>query len=147
MFDDAGATPDSTYDATLNFSSGDEPLPGAVGQPDLTVTLTAHPAASTTATPVVLPTVLRFDAPRPNPMSDEAWFGFDLPREAPVALEIFDLAGRRVATIASGHQPPGHYQLRWTGTDESGGRVQAGLYFVRFATPGLHRVERIVRLP
>jgi flagellar hook assembly protein FlgD len=80
-------------------------------------------------------------------MSDEAWFGFDLPHGAPVSLEIFDLAGRRVATLASGERGAGRYQLRWTGMNESGGRVQAGLYFVRFATPGLQRVERIVRLP
>ena len=147
LFDDAGATPDSTYDATLTFSSADEPLPGAAPQPDLTVNLTAHPAAGTTATPVYIPTVLRFDAPRPNPMTNEAWFGFDLPRGAAVELEIFDLAGRRVAKLASGEHGAGHYQLRWAGMNESGSRVEAGLYFVRFATPGLRRVERIVRLP
>ena len=147
QFDDAGATPDSTYQATLTFSSADEPLPGAAPQPDLTVNLTAHPAAGTTATPVSIPTVLRFDAPRPNPMTSEAWFGFDLPRGAPVSLEIFDLAGRRVATLVSGERGAGHYQMRWSGMNESGGRVKAGLYFVRFATAGLHRVERIVRLP
>ena len=147
LFDDTGATPDSTYDATLTFTSADEPLPGAAPQPDLTVNLTAHPAAATTAATVSIPTVLRFYAPRPNPMMGEAWFGFDLPHGAPVQLEIFDLAGRRVARLASGERAAGHYQMRWTGMNEGGDRIKAGLYFVRFATPGLSRVERIVRLP
>lgn len=147
QFDDTGATPDSSYEATLTFTSADEPLPGAQPRPDLTVLLSAHPAAGTTATPVVMPTALRFYAPRPNPMTNEAWFGFDLPRAAPVELEIFDLAGRRVATLASGGREAGHYEMRWAGTNEDGGRVKAGLYFVRFSTPGLSRVERVVRLP
>jgi hypothetical protein len=147
QFDDAGATPDSTYDATLTFTSADEPLPGATPRPDLTVNLIAHPAAGTAGTDNVIPTALRFYAPRPNPMANEAWFGFDLPRAAPVELDIFDLAGRRVARLASGDRGAGHYQMRWTGMNESGGRVKAGLYFVRFSTPGLSRVERIVRLP
>jgi hypothetical protein len=147
QFDDAGATPDSTYEATLTFASGDEPLPGAQPQPDLTVLLAAHPAAGTTGTPTVIPTALRFYAPRPNPMTHEAWFGFDLPRAAPVELSIFDLAGRRVAKLASGERGAGRYELRWAGVNENGARVKAGLYFVRFATPGLSRVERVIRLP
>src|SRR5258706_10037624 len=93
QFDDAGATPDSTYDATLTFTSADEPLPGAAPQPDLIVNLTARPAAGPAATPPSIPTPLRFNPPRPNPMSDEAWFGFDLPHGAPVSPGSFDLAG------------------------------------------------------
>jgi hypothetical protein len=147
QYDDTGATPDSTCQATLTFTSADEPLPGGQPQPDLTVLLSAHPAAGVTATEIVVPTALRFYAPRPNPMSNESWIGFDLPRAAPVALEIFDLAGRRVATLASGERGAGHYEARWAGTNADGSRVKAGLYFVRFATPGLSRVERIVRLP
>jgi len=146
-FDDTGATPDSTYEATLTFTSADEPLPGGQPQPDLTVLLSAHPAAGVTGTEAVIPTALRFYAPRPNPMTNEAWFAFDLPRAADVELEVFDLAGRRVAALASGERGAGHYELRWAGTHAGGDRVKAGLYFVRFATPGLARVERIIRLP
>ena len=147
QFDDTGATPDLAYDATLTFTSADEPLSGAAPQPDLVINLTAHPAAGTTGTEIVIPTALRFYAPRPNPMTNEAWFGFDLPRAAPVTLDIFDLAGRRVARLVSGERGAGHYETRWAGTHDGGGRVKAGLYFARFATPGFSRVERVVRLP
>jgi len=146
-FDDTGATPDSTYPAPLTFTTAAAPLPGAQPQPDLTVLLAAHPAAGVTATETVVPKTLHFYAPRPNPMTREAWFAFDLPRAAPVALEIFDLAGRRVAMLASGERGAGHYELRWAGTHENGARVKAGLYFARFATPGLSSVQRIIRLP
>lgn len=81
-----------------------EPLPGAAPQPDLVVTLAARLAAGTTAATGPRPTALRFYALRPNPMPNEAWFGFDLPRAAPVTLEIFDLAGRRVARLVLGER-------------------------------------------
>jgi len=93
-----------------------------------------------------LPTVLRFDAPRPNPTSGYARFAFDLPHAAPVTLEIFDLAGRRVARLASGEYGPGHYELSWGGAAD-GARPGAGLYFVRFATPGLQRTARLALMP
>jgi hypothetical protein len=147
QFDDNGATVDSTYHATLTFSSADEPLPGAQPQPDLVVTLSAQPASSSTGVPPALPTALRFYPPRPNPTSSAATFAFDLPRAANARLEIFDLAGRRVALLADGERNAGHYELRWDGSDAGGARAQAGLYFVRFATPGLTRVERVARLP
>ena len=90
---------------------------------------------------------LRFEPPRPNPAGSEARFAFDLPRAAPVSLELFDLSGRRVARILSGTLDPGHHETRWRAVDEQGARVPAGLYFVRFSTPGMTRVTRLALLP
>ncbi|HEY6866677.1 MAG TPA: choice-of-anchor D domain-containing protein [Candidatus Eisenbacteria bacterium] len=146
QFDDAGANTDVPYTATLEFTTADEPLPGAAAQAALTVNLSAQVSSGTTDAPPALPTVLRFYPPRPNPMGREAWFAFDLPRPAPARLEIFDLSGRRVALLAEGEHAAGHVQLRWDGTDDAGVPLQAGLYFARFETPGLRRVERIARL-
>ena len=146
QFDDTGADIDVPYTATLEFTTADEPLPGASTQATLTVDLSAMVSSGTTGTPAALPTVLRFYPPRPNPMGNVAWFAFDLPRPAPARLEIFDLSGRRVAVLASGEHAAGHVQIRWNGTDDGGARLESGLYFVRFETPGLSRVERIARL-
>ena len=51
VFDDTGATQDSTYTATLTFASADEALPGAEPQPDLTVSLFAHTVSGATSVP------------------------------------------------------------------------------------------------
>jgi len=146
-FDDNGAIADTQYDGTLTFTNADEPLPGEADAAPLTVQLHAHMGTGTTGVPGQhLPTVLRFDAPRPNPTSGYARFAFDLPHAAPVTLEIFDLAGRRVARLASGEYGPGHYELSWGGAAD-GARPGAGLYFVRFATPGLQRTARLALMP
>ena len=64
-----------------------------------------------------------------------------------MALEIFDLGGRRVASLADGVRGPGRYDLRWAATRDRGGRVPAGLYFARFDTPGFTRTVRVILLP
>lgn len=146
-FDTTGTAADSTYLATLTFVSADEPLPGATAAPDLVVHLRARRIANTNATPPGGVTALRFYAPRPNPLTRGTELAFDLPRAAPVALAIYDLGGRRVAELAGGELGPGHHALRWNAQDEGGQRAPAGLYFARFSTPGLTRIERLILLP
>jgi hypothetical protein len=145
-FDAAGATPDSTYEGTLTLSTADEALPGATALDDLVVRLVARTAPGTNSVPG-LPATLRFHAPRPNPASREAAFAFDLPRDEDVALEVFDLAGRRVATLAAGRRGAGSHSLRWRMTDASGARLGAGLYFARFRAGAYRAIERLVVLP
>lgn len=145
-FDTTGVVLDSTYEATLTFSSADETLPGALAQPDLVVTLRAHPTYEGVGVPAGLPTALRFYPPRPNPAAGAIQFAYDLPKAAPVRLEVFDLSGRRVANVASGQTEAGHHELRWSPRGDGGG-VAAGLYFARFSVPGMTRMVRIVLLP
>lgn len=147
-FDDAGATLDSTYTATLTFSVSDEPLPGATAGTDLVVNLSATPSSGTTdVLPGARPTALRFYPPRPNPLTAGATFAFDLPAPARVDLAIYDLSGRRVATLASGELVAGRHVEFWNARDDRGGRVPAGIYFAAFETEGMTRTTRVVVLP
>jgi endonuclease/exonuclease/phosphatase family metal-dependent hydrolase len=143
-FDATGATVGSTYYATLTLSSADEALPGAQAQPDVVVTLRARPTTPGAGVPGELPAVLRFYPPRPNPAAGPVSFAFDLPKAAPVQLDVFDLSGRRVASVASGELGAGRHELRWSPRAAGQG---AGLYFARFSTPGLARTTRFAVLP
>jgi hypothetical protein len=51
---------------------------------------------------------------------------FTLPARAEVDLSVFDLSGRKVATLASGSMSAGRYARDW-----DGGSAGAGVYFVR----------------
>jgi len=66
----------------------------------------------------------------PNPAHTQH-LNFSLPTAAHVDLAVFDLLGRRVATIVNGQMPAGTYEKSWAGTDDSGNRVRAGVYFYR----------------
>jgi hypothetical protein len=146
-FDDAGATVDSVYNATVTFQTSDEALPGATTLGSLQLFLQARPSSSLTGVPAASLPQLRFYAARPNPLARETSFAFDLPAPATASLEIFDLSGRRVAQLAGGEQSAGRHDVRWQATDAGGARVAGGLYFARFATRGLTRTERVVVLP
>ena len=145
-FDDAGATQDSTYEATLVFGSSDEPLPGATARPGLAVTLRAKPASGTVAVGggPLAPSATVLYAPFPNPLAGESTVRLDLAERGIARLEVFDLTGRRVATLADRAFEPGRYSVRWNGRDASGSAVGPGIYFLRLAGPGLR--ARFARL-
>ena len=70
----------------------------------------------------------------PNPFNPATTIAFDLPRPGPVAVEVYDLAGRRVRALFSGPREAGHHELTWNGRDEQGLGVGSGVYLVRLVT-------------
>src|SRR5262245_34719689 len=76
---------------------------------------------------------LELSAPSPDPVRGKARFAFALPSAGPVRLELFDLSGRRVATLAEGTLPAGRYVREWDGRDGAGRSAPAGVYLARLA--------------
>ena len=77
----------------------------------------------------------RLDAAAPNPSSGTAVaIRFGLARADQVDLRIFDVTGRMVKTLARDSFAAGPHEMTWDGTDDSGSRVQRGVYFYRLAT-------------
>ncbi len=146
-FDAEDATVDSTYEATLVFSGEDEPLPGAAAASDLTVTLQARPTAGGTGVTPGLPERIAFHPPSPNPCRGTATLRFDLPEESDVSLELFDLSGRRVATLVRERQPAGRHAVQWHPRSESGRGLEAGLYFASFRAGAFGQTRRLVLIP
>jgi len=82
----------------------------------------------------------------PNPFEAATRFAYSLPRDADVALEIFDASGRLVATPVNGRRPAGANTAAWHGLDANGRPVPAGAYFARLRAGGTVRFEKIVRI-
>lgn len=77
----------------------------------------------------------RLAAAAPNPSRGLAVaIRFGLARADQVDLRIFDVAGRMVKTLARGSFAAGPHAMSWDGTDDSGARVQQGIYFYRLVT-------------
>jgi len=94
----------------------------------------------------VRPARIAWRAPWPNPATGTVHLSLALPTAGDVAVEVLDLAGRKVRTLHRGVVPPGLLALRWDGTDERGASMPAGLYLVRAAGFGTQAVTRIVRV-
>lgn len=84
-------------------------------------------------------------AASPNPSRGAATLRYALPSGGEVALEVFDLQGRLVRTLASGHMPAGSHEARWDGRDDSGNSLGAGLYLARVRANGEERRIKLVR--
>ena len=137
-FDDAATTADSTYTATLTFTSGDEALPGAAAATPLAVSLSARRNAGTTGVDDRRPTATVLLAPSPNPLSNSSLLRFALATGGDTRLEIYDAAGRRVASLVHATLDPGNYSVTWDGRADGGEPLGAGLYFARLIAPGVH---------
>lgn len=71
---------------------------------------------------------------------------FAVPRKALVDISVFDLAGRKVATVAKGVFEPGSYTRRWEAIGADGKRVPAGVYFYSYRVGGQELKTRSIVL-
>ena len=69
----------------------------------------------------------------PNPFNPRTTIRYTVPAAGPVEVAVFDLAGRRVTTLWSGHREAGPHELVWEGRDAASGPAAAGVYLVRVA--------------
>ncbi|MBD3160473.1 MAG: T9SS type A sorting domain-containing protein, partial [Candidatus Eisenbacteria bacterium] len=83
-----------------------------------------------------------------NPIRSASVVSFSLPNQGVASVEVFDPAGRHVATLAEGILQAGRRETIWDGTDRAGRRLPAGIYLVRLETrDGIVRTRRITLLP
>lgn len=83
----------------------------------------------------------------PNPARGATGVRYFLPAPSPVALEVFDVAGRRVRRLVPGvEREAGLHAVLWDGRDDSGRTVASGVYYTRLVTGRATRSVTIVRL-
>lgn len=70
----------------------------------------------------------------PNPFNPITYISFSLPCEEMVRLDIYNLLGERIQTLADQHLPRGKYTLTWDGKNDSGVPLSSGVYFYRLKT-------------
>ena len=67
-----------------------------------------------------------------NPLkSGSATINFGIAKTERVKIQIFDVSGRLVRTLADRKFTAGEHKLTWDGVDNSGGSSARGVYFVR----------------
>jgi hypothetical protein len=102
---------------------------------------------STTAVATDRTERLRLRRGVPNPFSSSTTIQFEVPAAGERAkLEVFDAAGRRVATLVDGMVPGGTQRARWMGIDDSGRAVKPGLYLCRLQSAGVTETLKLMLL-
>jgi hypothetical protein len=90
-------------------------------------------------------TRVSFAAPSPNPIIGSTTFSYSIPVEAVVALDIFDVRGRRVYTVSRTEQTPGPHVVIWHGKNNRGQSLPSGQYLARLTVDGPGISDRQVR--
>lgn len=80
----------------------------------------------------------------PNPFENITLISYSIIQASHVDIAIFDVNGRKVIDLANESHAEGEYSLAWTGTNNQGESVPAGVYFVRMVSCNQHEVKKIV---
>jgi ELWxxDGT repeat protein len=67
----------------------------------------------------------------PNPFSNSSTISFTLSTSQKVSIQIFDIEGRLIKTLANEQMPAGVHQITWNATNENGSAVANGMYYLK----------------
>ncbi|MBU1700220.1 MAG: CotH kinase family protein [Candidatus Eisenbacteria bacterium] len=83
---------------------------------------------------------------QPDPFKSSTLFRFTIPRDEEARLEIFNVQGRRVASLIDGRMTAGQKTFEWSGRDNHGDKIASGVYFARLTLGLESKTQRLVRL-
>ncbi|MBZ0265029.1 T9SS type A sorting domain-containing protein [bacterium] len=92
----------------------------------------------------VQPLQWSLEAAYPNPFNPATTISFNLDRSASIRLTVFDVLGRRVASLVSGRVSAGEHSVVWDGRDFGGQMVSSGKYFYRLEADGRQIARSVV---
>ncbi|HPG38799.1 MAG TPA: FlgD immunoglobulin-like domain containing protein [bacterium] len=82
----------------------------------------------------------------PNPFNPRTVITYDLAVDGDVSITVFDMLGRKVRELQTGHKSAGSYQVIWNGADDSGVPLASGSYLVRLQTKDITQVQKVMFL-
>jgi len=85
-----------------------------------------------------------FSSPWPNPARGSAHWVYSMPQTEQVHVDVFDVNGRHVRSIASGQHEAGRGNLSWDLLDHRGQPVGAGVYLVKARLGVMEWTKRLV---
>jgi len=91
------------------------------------------------ATPETIPSDYALEQNYPNPFNPETKISYTLKDAAEVKLEVFDITGRLVATLANGLQSAGRHEATF---DAQG--LESGIYFYRLHAGSFAQTKRLL---
>ena len=109
------------------------------GSGHFTLPLRALPGGS-----AALPQQFALGANYPNPFNPSTIIPYQLSTTMHVRLEVFNILGQHIVTLADGERAAGFHTARWDATDAAGQAMAAGVYFYRLSGDGVHVTRRMV---
>jgi hypothetical protein len=80
----------------------------------------------------------------PNPFEGFTRIAFSIPEPGLARLSLYSVRGQLVDVLVDDRLPAGRHVVGWEGTDRSGRRLGAGVYFCRLDVAGRAEVRKVV---
>ena len=77
----------------------------------------------------------------PNPFSNSLTVSATIEKNSRVNIAVFDMSGKKVATLCNDLVPAGQHQWTWNATD---GKMQPGIYFIKMVAGNKTAVKKVV---
>ena len=78
-----------------------------------------------------IPNKFKLYANYPNPFNPATIINYDLAKFSSVELSVYDMRGRKIKSLFSGKKRAGQHKATWTGVDDYGLNVSAGVYIYK----------------
>lgn len=93
-----------------------------------------------------VPEIFELSQNYPNPFNSETMISFSLASPGDVDLVVYDLLGRKVATLYSGPADAGRTDISWDARTASGEVLASGIYYYRLTVKGGQSLTRRMTL-
>lgn len=82
----------------------------------------------------------------PNPFRGSTTISYSVGRPEPVRLDVYNVTGRKVATLAEGPHEPGVYRVTWNGLEDRSAQAASGVYFYRLQIGEWSSTRKLLKL-
>jgi hypothetical protein len=92
----------------------------------------------------IIPDVFALHQNYPNPFNPVTTIRYDIPEQALVRIDIYNILGQKVAVLAEGLHEPGFHAVRWNGTNMYGNALSSGMYFYHIKAGDFRNVKKLL---
>ena len=94
----------------------------------------------------ILPQDFTLSQNYPNPFNPRTQFDFALPTHSHVTIDVFNILGQKIKTLADADYSAGRYTVDWDGTADNGSAVASGVYFYRMNADDFQATKKLMLL-
>lgn len=95
---------------------------------------------------IPVPTIATLYQNYPNPFNPSTTISFAIPKDSPVAINIYNIKGQLVRKLCQTNMNKGYHKIVWDGKDEKGQEAGSGLYLIHMGTDGKAAIKKAMLL-
>ncbi|MCK4448507.1 MAG: T9SS type A sorting domain-containing protein, partial [Candidatus Marinimicrobia bacterium] len=82
----------------------------------------------------------------PNPFNQVTTISYDIFEKSSVLLVIYDITGKKIATLVEQFEEPGYHSIKWTGRNNRGMPIGSGMYLYGLRVGNITVLHKMILL-